>query len=372
VASPASGRLLFLDGLRGLALVFMVFNHTARWWIERSMGWPRYHLAYLTIPLAAPIFLFLVGFCLPLSYLNSTVTRGERYASVAWKYVRRGARLVLAGWLLTLLVFPEEPLFGGGVLQTIGLSIIGLTPLMPLFSRRAARWLFLVLAFAIYASFNLAYPAFRGWLTGHPVVAEVWFSDFPLWPWFGFPLLGAVLGWAWTEIRRRGADDRRYFTMMSLASVLCFAAFLVLEFTIGRTPHFHSGRDLVLNGYWTPGAVTCLWILGIIFSLLPAVYYLMQVRQLRAPWLVILGQNALVLYFIHQIIVLTLVRQRLGVVFHSWWLYALANVALLVLLVGLGRLWPEIKQRVKTLSRSSVEGTGVVGSSRRPTSPSGR
>jgi uncharacterized membrane protein len=243
--SSASGRLLFLDGLRGLALVFMVFNHTGRWWIERPMGWPRYHLVYLTVPLAAPIFLFLVGFCLPLSYLNSTITRGERYAAVAWKYLRRGARLVLAGWLLTLLVFPNEPLFGGGVLQTIGLSIIGLTPVLPLLHLRAARRLFLVLAFGIYASFHLAYPALRGWLTGHPVVAEVWFSDFPLWPWFGFPLLGAVLGWAWTEVRRRG--------------------------------------------------------------------------------------------------------ERLGVVFHSWWLYALANVALLVLLVGLGRIWPELKRRARRL-----------------------
>jgi len=338
----------------------MVFNHTARWWIERPMGWPRYHLVYLTVPLAAPIFLFLVGFCLPLSYLNSTVTRGERYASVAWKYVRRGARLVLAGWLLTLLVFPDEPLFGGGVLQTIGLSIVGLTLVLPLLHRRVARWLFLALALGLYASFHWAYPALQVWLTGHPIVAEVWFSDFPLWPWFGFPLLGAVLGWAWTEIRRRGEDDRRYFTVMSLAGALCFAAFLALELTIGKTPHFHSGRDLVLNRYWTPGAVTCLWILGVIFTLLPVVYYLMQVRQLRAPWLVIFGQQALMLYFVHQIIVRTLVGQRLGVVFTSWWLYGLANVALLVLLVGLGWGWPELKRRARQYLPARAEARASV------------
>ena len=355
MASPASGRLLFLDGLRGLALVFMVLNHTGRYWIERPMGWPRYHLVYLTVPLAAPIFLFLVGFCLPLSYLNSTVTRGERYLSVAWKYVRRGARLVLAGWLLTLLVFPDEPLFGGGVLQTIGLSIIGLTPVLPLLNRRAARWLLAAAAVAIYASFNLAHPVLRAWLRGHPVVTEVWFTDFPLWPWFAFPLLGAALGWVWTEVHRRGDDDRRYFTLMSLAGTLCFAAFLILELTIGRTPHFHSGRDLVLNRHWNPGAVTCLWILGVIFTLLPVTHYLMQVRQVRAPWLVIFGQNALMLYFVHQIIVITLLRQHLGVLFQSWWLYAFANVALLALLVGLGWLWPEIKRRARRFLATRAE-----------------
>jgi fucose 4-O-acetylase-like acetyltransferase len=84
-------------------------------------------------------------------------------------------------------------------------------------------------------------------------------------------------------------------------------------------------------------------------------HYVMQVRRVRAPWLVVLGQNALVLYFVHQIIVLTLARQRLGVLFTSWWLYALANVALLVLLVGLGWLWPELKRRVRRgLQRGGV------------------
>src|SRR5436189_549223 len=139
VATPASGRQLFLDGFRGLALIFMVLNHTGRWWLERPMGWPRYHLVYLTVTLAAPIFLFLAGFCMPLSFLNSTVTRGERYMSVAWKYARRGAQLVVAGWFLNLLVFPDEPLFAGGVLQTIGLSIIGLTALPPVMVSRVAR-----------------------------------------------------------------------------------------------------------------------------------------------------------------------------------------------------------------------------------------
>src|SRR2546422_2028315 len=42
VATPASGRQLFLDGLRGLALIFMVLNHTGRWWIERPLGWPHH------------------------------------------------------------------------------------------------------------------------------------------------------------------------------------------------------------------------------------------------------------------------------------------------------------------------------------------
>src|SRR6266446_1669147 len=313
VATPASGRQLFLDGLRGLALIFMVLNHTGRWWIERPLGWPRYHLVYLTVTLAAPIFLFLVGFCLPLSYLNSTLTRGERYVSVAWKYVRRGARLVVAGWFLNLLVFPDEPLFAGGVLQTIGLSIVGLTLLLPLLRRRAAGWALLAAALSVYASFALAHPFLRRWLTRHPVVAAVWFSDFPLWPWLAVALLGVVLGWVWAEGQRRGDDDRRYFGMMSLAGVLCLAAFLALELAVGPTPHFYSGREVVL------------------------------------------GQNALMLYFVHQVIVLTFLRQRFGVLFHSWWAYGLANALLIAALVVLAQVWPPFKRRALALVRGSVQ-----------------
>lgn len=329
----------------------MVVNHTARWWLDVSAGWPRYHLIYLTVPLSAPLFLFLVGFCLPLSYLNSTVARGESYGRVALRYVRRGALLVPLGWLLTLLVFPEEPLFGGEVLQAIGLSIVGLTPLLPLLSRRSARPLFLVLAIGCYASFSLAHPKLPGWLAGHPVISEVWFTGFPLWPWFAFPLLGAVLGWAWAERHRSGTDDRTFLSAMLVVGALCLAAFLPLELWLGSAPrHFSSRRDLVLNRHWNPGPVTCLWILGYVFTALPLVHYLMEVRRYRPGWLVVLGQNALMLYFVHQVIARTLVRQRLGVLFHSWWPYLLANVALLALLVGLGWLWPEIKRRARRLA----------------------
>src|SRR5262245_65015071 len=121
VAPPAPRpRLVFLDALRGFALIFMVLNHTARWWQDRIMGWPRYYGIYVTMAIAAPIFLFLVGFCLPLSKAREE----RRVLPMLWKYTRRGALLILAGLLLNVLVFPEDPIYSNGVLQTIGASIV--------------------------------------------------------------------------------------------------------------------------------------------------------------------------------------------------------------------------------------------------------
>lgn len=350
MAAPASGRQLFLDAARGGALVAMVLNHTARWWLERAMGWPRYHLVYVTVTIAAPIFLFLVGFCLPLSYLSSTA-RGLGYGRVVLRAARRAAELVVAGWALTLLVFPDEPLFEGGVLQTIGLSIILLTLLLPLGRRAGWRWLGFAAGLAVYAAFAIAQPALKAWLPRHPVITEVWFTDFPLWPWFAIVLVGGALGWAWADLCGRGGDRTRYFTRMAAAGVLCLVTFLPLELARPDAWHFTSRHDLVLNHHWNPGGVTTLWILGVIFTALPATFYLMEVRGLGARWLVTLGQNALVLYFVHQILVFTLLRQQFGVRFESWWAYVLANALLIAALVPLARVWPEAKRRFRALAR---------------------
>jgi uncharacterized membrane protein len=346
MAPGARQRVLFLDGLRALAIILMVVNHTARWWLDRSLGWPRYHLIYLTVPLAAPLFLFLAGFCVPLAYMQATEDRGERFLTILARYVRRGAWLVVGGWLLNLLVFPATPLFEGEVLQTIGVSIAVLTALAPALRRPLARGLAAAIAVAWYATFHQAQPALVAWLKGHPVVSEVWFTGFPLWPWFAFPLLGAVLGWTWAERHRRGADDRVYWGALLVAGVACLAAFLALELRLGEAPwHFSNLRDLGVNGHWNPGAVSCLLILGFTFLALALVHQVMDVWGWRPRWLVVLGQSSLMLYFVHQVIALTLVRRHLGIVLTSWWLFALADVALLALCVGLGWLWPELTRR---------------------------
>ena len=349
MAPGAGRRVLFLDGLRGLAIILMVVNHTARWWLDRSLGWPRYHLIYLTVPLAAPLFLFLAGFCVPLAYLQATEDRGERFRTILARYVRRGAWLVIGGWFLNLLVFPETPLFEGEVLQTIGASIAVLTALAPVLRWPLARALAGAVAVAWYATFHQAQPALVTWLKGHPVISEVWFTGFPLWPWFAFPLLGAGLGWTWAERYRRGADDRVYWGALLVAGVACLAAFLALELRLGEAPwHFSNLRDLGVNGHWNPGAVSCLLILGFTFLALSLVHQVMDVWGWRPRWLVVLGQSSLMLYFVHQLIALTLVRQHLGIVLTSWGLFALADVGFVVVLAGLGWLWPELKRRARS------------------------
>jgi fucose 4-O-acetylase-like acetyltransferase len=93
--------------------------------------------------------------------------------------------------------------------------------------------------------------------------------------------------------------------------------------------------------------VALFWIGAVLFCLTPAAWYVMDVREWAPTWLVELGQAAMILYFVHQIIVFTIVKQWLGVAFHSWLSYWVANIALMICLLYFGKawLWPRPRLR---------------------------
>src|SRR5207247_2364987 len=182
-ARPPSERLVFLDALRGFALILMVLNHTGRWWQDRSMGWPWYYSIYVTMAVAAPIFLFLVGFCLPLSISKIRGGAVEQVLPTLWKYAKRGGRIIAAGLLLNVVVFPEDPFWGNGVLQTIGLSIIVAAPVGLFLRSTTARYVVLAASGLIYLAFAWLYGPLGQWVSAHPSASRVLFLEFPPWPW---------------------------------------------------------------------------------------------------------------------------------------------------------------------------------------------
>ena len=215
-------RFVFLDALRGFALVFMVLNHTGRWWQDRIMGWPRYYMIYVTMAVAAPIFLFLVGFCLPLSKAREE----PRALPMLWKYAKRGARLILAGLLLNLLVFPEDPIYSNGVLQTIGVSILAAAAGALLLRLPGMRPVLAALAVLLYLAFGWSFGALTAWVQAHPTMARILFFEFPPWPWVSLVLVGLVLGDLWVD-QGDARTRSRYMWLMAGAGVLCFAVVLL-------------------------------------------------------------------------------------------------------------------------------------------------
>jgi hypothetical protein len=129
--------------------------------------------------------------------------------------------------------------------------------------------------------------------------------------------------------------------------VVLLAAFVLYDWWAATPVRLGLSRDFLLDRHRTPRGASLFWIFGVLFTGLAATYWVMEVRRLRLPWLVVLGQTALSLYFIHQVIVYTLVNQWLGWRFNSWPEFWLANAVLMIAVVGLGWAWRELRPRVR-------------------------
>ncbi len=193
-------------------------------------------------------------------------------------------------------------------------------------------------------------------MTGHPLVAQLVFADFPPWPWTTLVLISAVFGWSFCVANQRGPHAlTRYFVLMAGAGVLCLLAFVAYDTWIHTPVRFGFMRDFIVNRHWTPRGISLLWIGTVLLLSTPAAYYLMDVRGWAPRWLVDLGQTAMVLYFVHQVIVFTIVKRWMGVAFDSWLYYGIANAALMVLLLYLGRAWLMIRPRLRRRPSSDRE-----------------
>jgi uncharacterized membrane protein len=354
--SGARARLAYLDGLRGVALVLMVVNHTARWWMDAHMTWTRYGLIYVTLTLAAPTFLFLVGFCVPLARSPGA---SESLADLARRFVPRGARIVGAGLLLNILVFSDEPVLSGGVLQTIGLAIIAMVPALWLLRFSWGPWALLLVAVGGYLAFVQAYPFLTRFVADHSLVGLVLFYDFPPWPWLSLVLIGLVLGTTWLQAHRRSPEDgARYLKIAAVVGALLVLAFFLHDWWRAVPVRFGMRRDFILNRHWTPRGAALLWVLGMVLLTLAAAYWVWERRRWRLHGLVVLGQTALFLYFIHQVIAYTVVRKWLGWRFEEWAHFWGANAVFMVVLLALGRLWQEVKGRATRPRRAVVTAPG--------------
>jgi uncharacterized membrane protein len=326
-------RLAYLDAARGVALVLMVVNHTARYWATDDLArWP---LVYATTSAAGPAFLFLVGFVLPLSYRASP--------QPLRRAVARAAVLMAAGYAVNVILFPQQPLLGSNVLHTIGVAVLVAPLTRPWLDRPFGRYALAAVGVAAYASFVLLFEPLNAWVGAHPLAASLAFNDFPFWPWLGLVFLGLALGGAAAELDDPGALGR-FYTRLGWASALLALGALACEWWWPASPRLAFSHDLLMTNHWIPRGASVAWVLAWTFGTVAACFYLIARRGLALRPLVVLGRAALFLYVAHHVIVVTLAQRALGLSLRSWSLYWLATALLLVLLVAFGTVWLALRR----------------------------
>ena len=330
----AHHRIAFIDALRGFALLLMVLNHTATHLLTQTLDPGRHSLVYVTLSLSAPLFLFIVGFSLVLSfYRHRTVPLGNTQAYY-WKYLKRGLGLLLAGYTLNIVIAPHEPLYSGGILQTIGISIILITPLLPKLQQEKFRDRLLFIAFLIYLLFVNAQPSIAVWSSRHPLMTHLFFEGFPPWPWISMVLIGLYSGCRWVEVEdQTDSMMRRHLLQIQILGIVSLMIYFALNMMQGNILNFSIYRDYILNGHWVPSSITVFWIIGITLTVFAVMYRMFANRYRYLHWLIVLGQSAFILYVAHLLIIVSIADRLYSLRIHQWWLFIAFNIVLVMAMV---------------------------------------
>jgi uncharacterized membrane protein len=310
--SPSGGvhsrRVVFIDLARALAAVFMLYGHTVS-----ALLAPRYQTGtwfdiwVFQRGLTSSLFLLLSGFAF-------SIATGRHWAShthvspAVFRRLRRFALFAVLGYALHFPVqrFVHLPsataeqwrsFLAVDVLQLIGVSFIGVQALVLVArSRRLFAWTAFLLAIAIV----LVTPLFWSvdWARRLPLSLAAYLtpsagSQFPLFPWAAYVLVGAALG-QW-YLRWGPARLDWYVNVALFAPGL---GMVTLAFVVGALP-----VSLIGVGAWDAVPTQVALRMGASLILLSLIARASQ-RITRLPHVFgAVAQETLVIYFVHLCIV---------------------------------------------------------------------
>ncbi|MBI6948618.1 DUF1624 domain-containing protein [Pseudomonas koreensis] len=314
---PPTGRLLSIDALRGLVILFMLLDHVRETFLlhrqvsdpmDIANTEPALFFSRTLAHLCAPVFVLLTGL--------SAWLFGEKYAGkadVSAFLFKRGLFLVLLEFTLVNFAWtfqlPPSVIYLQ-VIWAIGLSMIALSLLVWL-----PRWLLLTLSLAIIAGHNLldglhfapesalhvpwAILHDRGWIeVGDSLRLR---TSYPLLPWIGVIGLGYALG-PWFS---RGADAwsrQQGLLLGGVAGLLGFVGLRLIN-AYGEKPWAVEDTTLqTLMAFFNitkyPPSLLFITLTVSIGLLLLRVFERRQTRR-WIHWLTVFGSAPMFFYLLH-------------------------------------------------------------------------
>jgi uncharacterized membrane protein len=337
-------RVIFIDFARALAVVFMLYGHTIDALLApvyRTGVW--YDVWLFQRGLTSSLFLVLSGFAF-------SVATSKRWSShtvlspALLKRVRRFAMFALLGYSLH---FPTAHLvdlpsateaqwrtfLAVDVLQLIGVTFIGVQILVLITrSRRVFMTVALLLTALIVSTTGVVWSIdwtgrLPQWIAAYLTPAAG--SQFPVFPWAGFILLGVGLG----QVYARWGDAR--LTLYANALLLAAGGTMLATVFVLRllsVPIFGTGPTSFVPSEFLMRAGVCLLVLGGIAHA--------STRMTRLPHVFsAVAQETLLIYFVHLCIVYGSVWNRgLSHVYGQTLGPVGTSFCVLVLLVSMGAL----------------------------------
>jgi uncharacterized membrane protein len=310
--SPAPGvharRVIFIDLARALAVVLMISGHTSSALLASSYrqgDWIR--IWEFQRGLTSALFLLLSGFAFSVATTRHW-TSHIRPSPALVKRLRRFGLFILLGYALHFPVrrFADlgtatdqqwRAFLSADVLQLIGVTFIAVQLLVLIVQSRRV---FMVVAFALAAVLVAVSPAMWriDWTARLPLAVASYLSpgtgsQFPVFPWAGFVLIGAGAGQLYA---RWGAAHLIAFANWGM--LLPGAVLILVAANMDSNPVPPSGVD---DWGWVPGQMllrtgVCLVLLGLVAHASRRIGQLPHVFGAVA-------QESLLVYFVHLCIV---------------------------------------------------------------------
>jgi uncharacterized membrane protein len=311
---PAT-RLVYLDVLRGLAVLIMVFAHVVDSWTREADRHDfSYYAAIFVGGLGAPLFLFLAGLAQVMSANAKARRAGDRRAGAEAMW-RRGWEVFVLGWLFRL----QSQLLGWGALRNLFkvdiLNVMGLSMVVAalLWRVSASRVVRIGVLLAATAVVSFATPIVRAlaWPAALPDPLEAYirpaggYAAFTMFPWAGFLFAGAIVG-ELVDAMRTARVGLRLQAPLATAGLLGIA----LGWWASFLPSIY-----VSSGFWTSSPTIFFIKLGLATALVPAAWALCELLALSEPdirrvegWrpvvaitraVELLGRSSLFVYWIH-------------------------------------------------------------------------
>jgi uncharacterized membrane protein len=267
-ASLRAGRKVYLDWLRGVAVIIMVGAHvTDAWTRPEDRGRTLYMYTVFIAGMAAPLFLFLAG--LTLSMAASARAMKVGHAAAASMARLRGLQVFALAFLFRL----QSQLLGWGalanflkvdILNVMGIAMIAAAIIWGLSERRSFRIaLFAIATVAVAMTTPLIREA--GLLAALPDAIEAYVrplpgrTNFALFPWAGFLLAGAIAG-ELVHAARTDAEERRLQAGLLLVGIGGSVAAYVMSFRPSIYP---------VANFWTSSPTFFFMRLGLCTAMVP-------------------------------------------------------------------------------------------------------
>ncbi len=324
---------MYIDWLRGIAVVAMVLAHvTDSWTRDADRAAEPYYVVAFIAGVASPLFLFLAGVATAMS-AASKARRGGSHATGARIARRRGWEIFALGLVFRL----QAQLLGMGpltnmlkvdMLNIMGLSMVAASYVWQTSERPRTR----IAVFAVVAGATaMVTPIVRDviWLAAWPDPLEAYlrpagpYAAFSIFPWAAFLFAGVIVGDLVDAVRH--APARQVLLQNGLA--IAAGAGVILAWFASFQPSIYES-----SSFWHDSPTFFFIRLGLVTLLVPLSWVLEQLLPARVMQpLATMGRSSLFVYWIHIEMVYGVIAEPIKRTMPLW--LSLTGTALLSLVL---------------------------------------